>query len=503
MPIIPGVVASSKTGHLNPLAPTIGTATDVGTSRAYNNGAATVAFTAAGTGPAATSYTAVSTPGSFTATGSSSPLTVTGLQSSTSYTFVVYATNAAGNSANSSASNSITATTVPQAPTIGTATATGQTTATLTYTANATGGLTNTFSVNGGGSGSGASPISITGLAAGTSYSFSVTATNSNGTATSGTSNTITTSFAAGGFVVAGASIPGLNRLNTISKFTYSTETFATISAVWSSTNQNIQMAGVTNIGSAGYTWGGESSSGVSPDAPANIHKLSYLTEAVSVLSSTVSNGAYNPQSVSNSGTAGYAMAGVNNTSTFVAQTSIGKLTYSSETGSVISATTPTAVQQGAGIYNSGTAGYSMGGVTGTTVQNVIYKLTYSNDTVSTPSATLSATMDNSCGVQNGSTAGYIAGGNNGSNVFNNLIQKLLYSTDTRTTLSATLSNSTDFSMGISLSGTAGYISNGEKTTSPYYILATDKLTYSSETKSTVSSTLSNIAYQGAPVNNG
>jgi hypothetical protein len=75
-----------------PDAPTIGAATNVGTSRAYNNGSATVAYTAAPTGGTATTFTATSSPGSFTGTGTS-PITVTGLQSATSYTFTVSATN--------------------------------------------------------------------------------------------------------------------------------------------------------------------------------------------------------------------------------------------------------------------------------------------------------------------------------------------------------------------------------------------------------------------------
>ena len=83
-----GTVASSL--REVPGAPTIGTATNVGTGRAYNNGAATVTFTAPtydGKLPI-TSYTATSSPGGFTGTGTSSPVTVTGLQSNTSYTCV-------------------------------------------------------------------------------------------------------------------------------------------------------------------------------------------------------------------------------------------------------------------------------------------------------------------------------------------------------------------------------------------------------------------------------
>ncbi len=84
-------------GAGKPNAPVSVSATDVGTSRAYNNGAASVAFTSGGdNGAPITSFTVTSSPGSFTATGSSSPLTVTGLQSATSYTFTVTATNSVG-----------------------------------------------------------------------------------------------------------------------------------------------------------------------------------------------------------------------------------------------------------------------------------------------------------------------------------------------------------------------------------------------------------------------
>ncbi len=93
-------------------------ASDVGLGRAFNNGAAIVSFDPATTGGAATSFTVTSSPGGFTATGSSTRLTVTGLQSNTAYTFTVTATNGYGASAASTASSSITATTVPQAPTM-------------------------------------------------------------------------------------------------------------------------------------------------------------------------------------------------------------------------------------------------------------------------------------------------------------------------------------------------------------------------------------------------
>jgi len=85
-----------------PGAPTIGTAVAL-------NASANVAFTApADLGiPATVTYTATSSPGGFTGTGASSPVTVSGLTNGTSYTFTVTATNSFGTGPASAASNSV------------------------------------------------------------------------------------------------------------------------------------------------------------------------------------------------------------------------------------------------------------------------------------------------------------------------------------------------------------------------------------------------------------
>ena len=86
-----------------PNAPTIGTATAGASS-------ASVTFTAPANvgGGAITGYTVTSSPGGFTGTGASSPITVSGLSNFTSYTFTVVATNAFGTGPQSAASNSVT-----------------------------------------------------------------------------------------------------------------------------------------------------------------------------------------------------------------------------------------------------------------------------------------------------------------------------------------------------------------------------------------------------------
>ena len=207
------IVSNEYISIRKPSVPTGVSAVDVGTGRAYNDGAATVSFIPALDGDLAASYTVVSTPGSYTATGTSSPIVVPGLQSNTSYTFKVFASNAAGNSTESTASSSITATTVPEAPTISTVQY-GYEQISVNYTQGGTGGKAvsaYTATRTGAVSASGTSPISFTSLTGGTQYTVSMTATNSNGVSL--TSNSITqTPFTASGGTV---STSGSYRIHT------------------------------------------------------------------------------------------------------------------------------------------------------------------------------------------------------------------------------------------------------------------------------------------------
>lgn len=85
-----------------PDAPIIGAVADLSTGST-----ASVAYTAATTGGTATTFTATSSPGGLTGTGSS-PITVSGLSSGVAYTFTVTASNSTGSSVASAASSSLT-----------------------------------------------------------------------------------------------------------------------------------------------------------------------------------------------------------------------------------------------------------------------------------------------------------------------------------------------------------------------------------------------------------
>lgn len=196
-----------------PGAPTIGTAVK-------GNASASVPFTAPADngGAAITGYTATSSPGGFTGTSASSPITVSGLTNGTAYTFTVTATNSVGAGSASAASNSVTPSTVPGTPTIGTAVA-GNASATVAFTPGSTGGASVTYTATSSpsgltGSGS-ASPVTVSGLTNGTGYTFTVVATNINGSSSaSSASNSVTPS--GGEFIPSLQNLLGSTRSQTI-----------------------------------------------------------------------------------------------------------------------------------------------------------------------------------------------------------------------------------------------------------------------------------------------
>lgn len=153
-----------------PSIPTIGVAT-------AGNANASITFTGNSDGGSPiTQYRAISTPGSFTGTGLTSPLTVSGLTNGVAYTFTVRATNVIGNSGESSASNSVTpyvsATTFTfTGPTSGNVRSASTN---FTVTPNAVYNGTITITPSGAGS-SGLSPVVLTFVLSSAAQTFTIT----------------------------------------------------------------------------------------------------------------------------------------------------------------------------------------------------------------------------------------------------------------------------------------------------------------------------------------
>ena len=190
---VPSTASTAVTPATVPNAPT-------SISAVAGNTQATVSFTPPTNngGSAIIGYTVTSNPGNITKTGTSSPLIVTGLTNGTSYTFTVVATNAIGNSVPSTASTAVTPATVPNVPTSVSAVA-GNTQATVSFTAPTNNGgsaitgytvISNPGNISQIGT---ASPLTVAGLTNGTSYTFTVVATNAIGiSATSAASSVVT-----------------------------------------------------------------------------------------------------------------------------------------------------------------------------------------------------------------------------------------------------------------------------------------------------------------------
>jgi hypothetical protein len=173
------------------LSPTI-TVADVGTSIAYGSAQGLITFIENALGGTPQGYTATASTGGYSATTTSTTANIT-VGNPGSWTFSATAYNGFGTSS-VSPSVTQTLTTLPQAPTIGTATqGAGTTDVTVTWTLGANGGknlsaITITPYLNGTtaqtsqtASTTSATTHTFTGLSYGSSYTFKVKATNGNG----------------------------------------------------------------------------------------------------------------------------------------------------------------------------------------------------------------------------------------------------------------------------------------------------------------------------------
>jgi hypothetical protein len=171
------------------------TATDVGTARAYTDGAANLSWELPAGSPPATSYSITTTPSSTTETTSNTSFQFTGLSSNTSYTFSVTGSNAAGTSA-ATTSSSVLITTVPQAPQSPSVSTPNANEDIVTWSAGETGGKAiNSYTVvssDGPEYTNSTSPKAIS-ESGGTTQSYTIYAINDNGTSLGATTGSVTT----------------------------------------------------------------------------------------------------------------------------------------------------------------------------------------------------------------------------------------------------------------------------------------------------------------------
>jgi hypothetical protein len=186
------------------------------------------------------------------------------------------------------------------------------------------------------------------------------------------------------GYVMGGAADPTTSAA--IRKLTFPADTWSTISATLPT--PNARATACANSGTAGYGFGGGNTN--------TIVKLLYSNETRSTLSATLTYALYTSTATSNNGVAAYHHGGYNGSMI----TQNDKLAYSTETrSSLASLLASTYVSADAGAYaNSGVAGYIAAGYnadgfgslpSGTTsgARNQINKMTYSTDTISVISA--------------------------------------------------------------------------------------------------------------------
>lgn len=161
------------------------------------DGSATVSVVAPSIGGAVDSYTVTANPGGATCvvTVPDTSCQITGLTNGTAYTFTVTATNAAGTSESSTASAAATPLAAPTAPSQPVATLSGSS-VNLAWDAPTTGTAPITYTVTASPTG----PVCVvttttatcTGLVSGRAYTFTVTASNAAGSATSVASSSVT-----------------------------------------------------------------------------------------------------------------------------------------------------------------------------------------------------------------------------------------------------------------------------------------------------------------------
>lgn len=275
------------------------------------------------------------------------------------------------------------------------------------------------------------------------------------------------------------------NSNTTMSKLTYATDTASAIPDLSPMTYRSTQ-GGLTNPGVAGYILGGFNDPA---GGQVSIDKITYASDSTSVIGNTMTTayrgGAY---SAHNGNTAGYVFGGYSSGSN---TTSAEKMTYSTQAMSNIGASLSVPMRTGGSATNAGVFAYFMGGIDSSysNSYSTVDKFTFSGESRSTLGTGLATNLgDNTSGFSNSGTAGYngngvIYSGGNGNGTRN--INKFNYANDARSIITNGVTGFAYVNGGMTNHQVAGYILPNDGSS-----VSADKFSFPSDTKSTVSSAM-------------
>jgi len=253
----------------------------------------------------------------------------------------------------------------------------------------------------------------------------------------------------------------------------------------WSRVLTPGEMAVIANVpGIAGYVIGGSNTGGA---AQTTIYKLTFETEVRTTLGTTLAGaGVEDASGMQDGAVAGYAIRG----------TAVERLAFPAETRTVLTATLTDAREQNCAVSNSGVGGYPSGGSLLGVKTARIDKIAFPAETKSTLAATLGVVTSQQAGHENQGVAGYTAGNVNTSGREHD---KLAFPTETTSVLAA-LPVGRRIAAGLSWRGTAGYIAGGRNPSTDTTAIL--KVVYPTETVSTLAGTLTTTRTSTAPMEN-
>lgn len=375
--------------------------------------------------------------------------------------------------------------TAPDAPTIGTATE-GTQSASVEFTApvdnggaSITGYTVTSSPGNVTASGT-SSPITVLGLSEETAYTFTVFATNSAGNSVNSSSSNQITTPGTPRMAYFGGGSADTGQVYKIDKINMVNDTSSTLTAELSS-GPGLKPASLSNSPVAGYFGMGINHNG-------SMDKITFSNDSRSNISVSLPTPHYGDisTSVSNCGQKGYIWRrddGSNNQNRPPSGRALNKFAFSTETNSV-----------SAGFFDGNYPYYtrealSNHGSNAYVHLGYIQKFGYSTETISNFDngfQSIAGFREYVLGISNSGTAGYYVGGGETAN--SNQIDKLSFTSDTKSALSSTLTAATSSAGTAARKGQHGYA----------HIFGTrglDKFSFSTETASNVPDVLSNIPY--------